>query len=394
MQWGVDCDRSCTVAERDNTPITMRPLDVRGPEAPPADAPGTSRWQRWWRLGAISEPELAIFWRQLALLIEVGVPLLRALRQIAERTSHAALRQVIQRVAADIEAGTSLSEALARHPQVFSRLTVQVIQVAERGGVLDDSLRLIADEIERRVEMTSRIRRALAYPAVILAVGIVIVLFVLAYVIPEFAGIFRDQEVAMPFPTRVVVGVANFLAQFWWLCVLVLVAVVFLVSAYLRTPRGRFIWDRTKLRLPLVGDLLTKASILRFAQTLGTLLRGGVPILVALKLVQEHAENSVLAADLAQVYRAVDQGHRLEVPLRQCKVFPPTAVDVMAVGEEAGQLDTVLFKLAQMYKDEVDHSISVFSSILEPLLLCVMGLFVAFIVWAVYLPYFKLPGLL
>jgi len=148
------------------------------------------------------------------------------------------------------------------------------------------------------------------------------------------------------------------------------------------------------LRLPLVGDLLTKASILRFAQTLGTLLRGGVPILVALKLVQEHAENSVLAAELAQVYIAVEQGNRLEVPLRRCQVFPPTAVDVMAVGEEAGQLDTVLFKLAQMYRDEVDHSISVFSSILEPLLLCVMGLFVAFIVWAVYLPYFKLPGLL
>jgi type IV pilus assembly protein PilC len=382
------------VAERDDIPTTMRPLEARGPGAPLADAPGASRWRRWLQLGTTPEPELAIFWRQLALLIEVGVPLLRALYQIAERTSHTALRQVIQRVAADIEAGNSLSEALARHPRVFSRLTVQVIQVAERGGVLDDSLRLIADEIERRVEMAGKVRRALAYPAVILAVGIVVVLFVLAYVIPEFAGIFRDQEVPLPFPTRVVVGVANFLAHFWWLCLLVLVAVGLLLASYLRTPRGRFIWDRTKLRLPLVGDLLTKASVLRFAQTLGTLLRGGVPILVALKLVQEHAENSVLAAELAQVYRAVDQGQRLEVPLRQCQVFPPTAVDVIAVGEEAGQLDTVLFKLAQMYKDEVDHSISVFSSILEPLLLFVMGLFVAFIVWAVYLPYFKLPGLL
>jgi type IV pilus assembly protein PilC len=382
------------VAERDNVSTNVRPLDAVVPGVSPADTPEASRWRRWWKLGTIPEPELAIFWRQLALLIEVGVPLLRALHQIAERTSHMALCQVIQRVAAAIEGGNSLSEALAQHPQAFSRLTVQVIQVAERGGVLDDSLRLIAEEIERRVEISGKVRRALAYPATIMAVGVVVVLFVLAYVIPEFSGVFQDQDVPLPLPTRMVVGVASFLAYFWWLCILVLVAVGMLVTSYIRTPRGRFIWDRTKLRLPLVGALLGKASILRFAQTLGTLLRGGVPILVSLKLVQEHAENSVLAGELAQVYNAVDQGNRLEVPLRQCKVFPPTAVDVIAVGEEAGQLDTVLFKLAHMYKEEVDHSISVFSSILEPLVLCVMGLFVALIVWAVYLPYFKLPGLL
>ena len=382
------------MAERDDIFTNVRSLDAVVPGVPPANMPGASRWRRWWKLGPIPEQELAIFWRQLALLIEVGVPLLKALYQVAERTSHVALRQVIQRVAAHIEAGNSLSEALAQHPQAFSRLTVQVIQVAERGGVLDDSLRLIAEEIERRVEVRGKVRRALAYPATIMAIGVAIVLFVLAYVIPEFAEVFQDQDMLLPLPTRIVVGVAHFLTHFWWLCILVLVAVGMLVASYIRTPRGRFMWDHMKLRLPLVGDLLEKASILRFAQTLGTLLRGGVPILVSLKLVQEHAENSVLAGELARVYSAVDQGHRLEVPLRQCKVFPPTAVDVIAVGEEAGQLDTVLFKLAHMYKEEVDHSISVFSTILEPLLLCVMGLFVALIVWAVYLPYFKLPGLL
>ena len=382
------------MAERDDRFTNVRSLGAVMPGAPPANTPEASRWRRWWKLGPIPEQELAIFWRQLALLIEVGVPLLKALYQIAERTSHVALRQVIQRVAAHIEVGNSLSEALAQHPQAFSRLTVQVIQVAERGGVLDDSLRLIAEEIERRVEVRGKVRRALAYPATIMAVGVAIVLFVLAYVIPEFAEVFQDQDVSLPLPTRTVVGVAHFLTHFWWLCILVLIAMGMLVAAYIRTPHGRFMWDRMKLRLPLVGGLLGKASILRFAQTLGTLLRGGVPILVSLKLVQEHAENSVLASELARVYSAVDQGYRLEVPLRQCKAFPPTAVDVIAVGEEAGQLDTVLFKLAHMYKEEVDHSISVFSTILEPLLLCVMGLFVALIIWAVYLPYFKLPGLL
>lgn len=382
------------MAERDDIPSNVRPLVTATPGAPPAVPLRASAWRRWLKLDTIPEHELAIFWRQLALLIEVGVPLLKALYQMAERTSHTGLRQIIQRVAADIEVGNSLSESLAQHPQAFSRLTVQVIQVAERGGVLDDSLRLVAEELERRVEIRGKVRRALAYPATITVVGVIVVLFVLAYVIPEFAGIFHDQSMSLPLPTRIVIGLANFLAHFWWLCILMVVALGMLLASYIKTPRGRLLWDRFKLRLPLVGDLLGKASILRFAQTLATLLRGGVPILVSLKLVQEHAENSVLAGELAQVYTAVDQGNRLEVPLRQCTVFPPTAVDVIAVGEEAGQLDTVLFRLAQMYKEEVDHSISVFSSILEPALLFLMGLFVALIVWAVYLPYFMLPGLL
>jgi type IV pilus assembly protein PilC len=353
-----------------------------------------SSWKQWLKIGYIPETELAVFWRQLALLIEVGMPLLKALYQVAERTSHVPLRQMIQRVAADIEVGQSLSDALTQHPQAFSSMTVQVIQVAERGGVLDDSLRLVAEELERRVEIRGKVRRALAYPGTVLGVGLAVVLFMLAYVIPEFTEIFRGQSIPLPLPTRMVIGLANFLSHFWWLCILAVIALAAGTTSYIQTPRGRLHWDRLKLRLPLIGDLLGKASILRFAQTLGTLLRGGVPILVSLKLVQEHAENSVLAGELAEVYTAVDQGNRLEMSLRQSTVFPPSAVDVIAVGEEAGQLDTVLFRLAQMYKDDVDHSISVFSSILEPLLLFVMGLFVALIVWAVYLPYFMLPGML
>jgi type IV pilus assembly protein PilC len=344
--------------------------------------------------GQVPLKRVATFWRQLVFLIEVGVSLLKALYQIEQRTSHAALRGVIRRVAEDIERGTSFSEALAQHPIVFSRLTVQVVQVAERGGVLDDSLRLVADELERHVEMRSKIRRALAYPAVVILVGLLVVLFVLAFVIPEFAGLFQAQGVPLPLATRLVVGTANFLASYWWLCILGLIGLWWLFWTYIRTPSGRLQWDRTKLRLPLVGDLLIKAGVLRFAQTMGTLLRGGVSILVALKLVQEHAENSVLAAELAQAYAAVDQGYRLEESLRRSTVFPAMAVDIIAVGEEAGQLDTVLFKLAETYKEEVDHAANVFSSIIEPLLLLVMGLFVALIVWAVYLPYFRLPGIL
>jgi type II secretory pathway component PulF len=349
----------------------------------------TSRLERQVPIKAVAN-----FWRQLVLLIEVGVSLLRALHQIEQRTSHPVLRRVIRQVAEDIERGTSFSEALIQHPRVFSRLTVQVIQVAERGGVLDDSLRLVADDLERHVEIRSKIKRALAYPVVIALVGLLVVIFVLAVVIPEFAGLFQEQGMPLPWATRLIVGMANFLTGYWWLCILIVIGLAWGFTAYVRTPAGRLQWDRLKLRLPLVGDLLTKAGVLRFAQTLGTLLRGGVPILVSLKLVEEHAENRVLAADLGLAYTAIDQGNRLEEPLRRSTAFPPMAVDIIAVGEEAGQLDTVLFKLAETYKEEVDHAATIFSSIIEPLLLLLMGLFVALIVWAVYLPYLTLPGIL
>ena len=185
------------MAERDEISTTnVRAVDAVGPGTSPAGTSGTRGWQQWLRLDRIPEHELAVFWRQLALLIEVGVPLLKALYQVAERTSHRPLRRVIQRVAADIEVGNSLSEALAQHPQAFSTLTVQVLQVAERGGVLDDSLRLVAEELERRVEIRGKVRRALAYPATVLVVGLVVALFVLAYVVPEFTAIFQDQQLS------------------------------------------------------------------------------------------------------------------------------------------------------------------------------------------------------
>lgn len=352
-------------------------------------------WQWWHRWQRRVPPQiLAVFWRQLSLLIEVGVPLLKAMHQVAERTSHADLRQVIRRVATDIEIGTSLSEALSRHPDVFSTLSIQVIEVAERGGVLDESLLLVAEDLERHVEIRNKVRRALAYPLSILLVGLLLVLFVLIYVIPEFIAIFNEQGAILPLPTRIVMGSVHLLQWYWFIGLLIVIGLGYLFMMYVRTTDGRLQWDRFKLQIPLVGNLLVKASVLRFAQTFGTLLRGGVPILMALKLVQEHAENSVLANELGQVYTAVDQGNRLEVPLRQSIVFPPLAVDIVAIGEEAGQLDTVLSKLAQMYKDELDQSMSIFSSVLEPLLLLVMGLFVALIVWAVYLPYFSLSNLL
>jgi type IV pilus assembly protein PilC len=347
----------------------------------------------WWTVrNRVPLKAVAVFWRQLVMLIEVGVPLLRALHQIEQRTSHPKFRQVVRQVADAIERGNSFSESLAQHPHIFSPLTIQVVEVAERGGVLDESLQLVADELERQIEIRGKVKRALSYPAIIALLGLALTCFVLIVVIPQFSGMFLEHGAELPLPTRIITTGADILTHYWWLCILVIVALWGLVTMYIRTSDGRLLWDRFKLRLPLVGDLLIKAGVLRFAQTMGTLLRGGVPILPSLRLVQEHAENRVLAQDLERVYAAVDQGERLETPLRQARAFPPLAVDIIAIGEEAGQLDTILFKLADTYKEEVDHATSIFSSIIEPLLLLLMGAFVALIVWAVYLPYFALPN--
>ncbi len=382
------------MAERVDRPVgTLRAPEDASSRPTDATAPPTTWFSRQAR-GTVPLNVLANFWRQLSLLIEVGVSLLRALYQIEKRTSHRQLRRTIGHVAAAIEAGSSFSEALEQHPRIFTQLTMRLIQVAERGGVLEDSLRLVADEIDRHIEIRNKVKRALAYPTMIAIIGIFVVLFVLVFVMPQFAGLFRAQGLPMPLVTRLVVGAADFFTRYWWLCGLGGLGLWWLFVVCIRSARGGLWWDRLILRLPLISELLIKAGVLRFAQTMGTLLRGGIPILVALKLVQEHAENRVLAQELEHICAAVEQGSRLEEPLRRSVVFPPLAVDIIAVGEEAGKLDTVLFRLAEAYKEEVDSSATVFSSIIEPILLLLMGILVALIVWAVYLPYFSLPAMM
>lgn len=377
-------------------PSPVQARDAAAPHAtarPGRRAPAPSLW-KWLRsrlARRVSTRQVAAFCRQLSILIDVGVPLLQALRKLEQQTTDLNLRHIIHSVGEEIELGGNFSDALANFPEAFTALFISIIKVAERGGVLDESLKLLADELEKREEIRSKIRRALLYPGFIVLIGIFVVFVVLAYVVPTFVDLYAERGVVLPLPTRLLVGFGRLVVGFWWLIILIGIIVIYLVRAFSRTYAGRHLLDRCKLKMWLIGPLLTKGMVAGFAQTLGTLLRGGVPILRALKIVEETSENSVLAETLDRTRENVENGGRLEETLRQADLFPPVAVDMIAVGEEAGRLDSVLFKIAETYKLEVDHSVNNLTTIIEPVLLLFMGLLVALILYSVFLPYFSLP---
>lgn len=338
----------------------------------------------------VSQGHIASFCRQLSILIGVGMPLLQALQKVEEQTSDLRLKKIIREVTEDIELGGNFSDSLARYPQVFSSMVVNMVKVAERGGILDNCLKILSEELEKREEIKGKVKRALMYPAIVLSVGIIVVIIVLSNIVPTFVELFKSKNIQLPLPTRMLIGLGYFVQGYWWLVILVIAALVAIIVYYKKTFEGQIFFDRTKLKLPWVGSLLTKAAVASFAQTLGTLLSSGVPILNALKIVQETTDNSALAQALGQTRDLVERGSKIEAPLRQSNIFPPIALDMIAVGEEAGRLEPVLLKISTAYRDEVDQTIANFSTVIEPILLLVMGLLAAIVVYAVFLPYFSL----
>lgn len=342
----------------------------------------------------IAQEQIIGFCRQLSVLIDVGVPLLKALEIIENRTESSPLKRVIRDVASRIEAGESFSSSLAQFPRVFSHFFVNMITMAELGGVLDRTLKILADYLEKEAEIRRKVTRALLYPVISIGVSIAVLILVISFIIPTFANLFTEAQVDLPLPTRILIGVGTFLNTYWWLCVLVLVLLIVGGIALARRPAGRLLLDRCKLKLPIFGPLITKAVVAEFCQTFGTLLQGGVPILRALHIVEDTTSNQVLVQAVRDTAVAVEQGSKVEEPLRKHEVIPAFAMDLIAIGEEAGQLDTMLLKVAAFYTAEVDHMISNFSALIEPLLLLVVGLITALIAYSVFIPYFSLGGVI
>jgi type II secretory pathway component PulF len=351
------------------------------------------KWTSLLTAPRITQEQVIGLCRQLSVLIDVGVPLLKALEIIENRTEASQLKGVIRTVAHRIETGEAFSTALAQFPRVFSRFFVNMITMAELGGVLDRTLKILADYLEKEAEIRRKVTRALIYPVISIGVSIAVLILVIAVIIPTFASLFAEANVELPWSTRFLVGFGTFLGTYWWLCLLVAVLLIMGGVAFARTPNGRLMLDRVKLHFPLFGSLITRAVVAEFCQTFGTLLQGGVPILRALHIVEETTSNQVLVNALRETANAVEQGSKVEEPLRKHAVFPPFAMDLIAIGEEAGQLDTMLLKVAEIYAREVDHMITHFSAFIEPLLLLVVGLITALIAYSVFIPYFSLGSI-
>ncbi len=337
--------------------------------------------------------ELALFTRQLATLTGAGLPLIECLETLGEQVERTALKRALAHVRQQVREGHALADALHAHTRIFSSIYVNMVRSGEESGALDAVLSRLADYTEGQARLRSTVQAALTYPLLMVCVAGAILLFLLAYVIPQVTQIFSETGQALPLATQILISLSSFLADQWWELALIGASGMLLVSRLLRAPAGRLWWDRVALRLPWYGRLIQRLNIARVARTLGTLLASGVPILTALGIVTQLVSNVLLRRALEEARTNVQEGESLAAPLKRSGVFPGLFLQMIAVGERSGELEHMLNRAADAYDDEVAATLARLTSILEPLTILVMGGVVLFIVLAILLPIFQLNQL-
>ena len=331
---------------------------------------------------------LMIFTRQLATLIDAGLPLLRGLNVLAKQERDAVLKSTINKLADSVQGGSTFSEGLAQHPRLFNDLYVNMVRAGEVGGVLEVVLTRLAEFQEKAQKIKNKVVAAMVYPIIVLLLALAIMSFLMIFIVPRFEAIFHDMLGDKPLPaiTLFVIGVSGFMQNHWAILVGLLIGIIVAYKLIARTRRGRALLDRAKLHAPLFGDLIRKTSISRFSRTLGTLVTSGVPILQALTITRETAGNMVIARAISQVHDSVKEGESIVQPLEASGAFPPMVISMIDVGEETGQLPEMLLKIAEVYDDEVDTSVAALTSLLEPIMIVMLALIVGTIVIALFMP--------
>jgi type IV pilus assembly protein PilC len=346
------------------------------------------------RPGRVKLKHLAVFSRQFATMVNSGLPILRALAILAEQTESKELGKVLTQVRLDVEQGASLSGAMSKHPKTFSDLFVAMIRSGETGGVLDTVLLRLADNIEREVELRRKIKSAMTYPIAVVGLVILLMSAMLLFVVPQFESIYAQLGSDLPLPTRILLGLSRTVRTFWWVVLAGSIGAWYGLKRFRKTPQGRAIVDRLKLRTPIFGNLFHKTALARFSSTLGMLLRSGVPILQAMDIVVETVNNKVIAAAVADVQGSVREGESIAKPLARHAVFPPMVVQMLAVGEETGAVDTMLDKVSDFYNSEVSAAVEALTSLIEPALIAVIGGAVGAAVVSLYMPMFNIINLI
>jgi type IV pilus assembly protein PilC len=331
---------------------------------------------------------LMIFTRQLATLIDAGLPLLRSLNVLAKQERDSVLRNTINKLADGVQGGSTFSEALGQHPLIFNDLYVNMVRAGELGGVLELVLGRLAEFQEKAAKIKNKVVAAMVYPIIVMTMAIAIMAFLLVFIVPKFEAIFHDMLGDKPLPgiTLFVINASKFVQSHWLVLIGLLVAAVTAYKFANRTARGRSTIDRVKLRVPLFGDLIRKTAISRFSRTLGTLVTSGVPILQALNITRETAGNMVIANAISQVHDRVKEGESIVQPLEASGAFPPMVISMIDVGEETGQLPEMLLKIADVYDDETDNSVAAMTAALEPIMIVFLALVVGTIVIALFMP--------
>ncbi len=338
----------------------------------------------------VSVKDIGVFTRQFATMINAGLPMVQCLDILSQQTEKEFFRTTIAKIMSDVEGGSTLAEAMGRHPKVFSTLFVNMVEAGEAGGILDVILVRLATFLEKLDQLQRKVKSALTYPSVVAFVAIMATCFMLIFIIPTFARMFTDFGGQLPTPTRIVMGLSDFLRGFWWAIIAGVVGVVVGIQRYYKTESGRLVIDKLLLRIPVLGTVIRKGAVARFTRTLGTLISSGVPILSGLEITARTAGNRVVENAVIATRESISQGNTIAEPLRASGVFPPMVTQMIAVGEQTGALDEMLEKIATFYDSEVDTAVDALTAIIEPVMIVVMGTVVGGMLVAMYLPMFKL----
>jgi type IV pilus assembly protein PilC len=334
--------------------------------------------------------DIVIFTRQFSTMINAGLPLVQALDILANQSDNKTLKEVTRQVVFDVESGNTVADALRKHPNAFTELYVNMVAAGEAGGILDTILMRLAVFMEKNDALVRKVKGAMIYPAVIMSVAAIAITVLLIFVIPVFEKMFSSVNMALPLPTRIVIGLSSFLKNFWWLVGGAMFGIFFLTKNYYATPSGKLVIDRLMLKMPVLGDVLRKSAVSRFTRTLGTLISSGVSILDGLEITAKTSGNRVIQDAIMESRASIAGGETISAPLKKSNVFPPMVISMIAVGEQTGGLDEMLTKIADFYDEEVDAAVSGLLALMEPLMIVFLGVVVGGMVVSMYLPIFDM----
>jgi type IV pilus assembly protein PilC len=340
--------------------------------------------------GKVPIKDTAVFFRQFSVMIDAGLPLVQCLEILAANQENQIFQKCLTGVRQSVEGGSTLSNAMRQYPKIFDDLTTNMVEAGEAGGILDTILQRLATYVEKAVKLKSAVKSALIYPVSVISIACLVVGALLKFVVPIFANMFVSMGVDLPLPTKIVIGLSNFVGRFWWL-IFAFFIVLFVAIKYIRKdPKGRYMFDKMLLGLPILGNVLRKIAVARFTRTLGTLITSGVPILEGLSITARTSGNAVLEDALMKVRKAVEEGRTIVDPLKESGVFPNMVTQMIGVGEATGAMDAMLQKIADFYEDEVDAATKDMLTLLEPIMIGFLGIAVGGIVISLYMPLFSM----
>lgn len=340
--------------------------------------------------GKMKPKSLVVFSRQFATMIDAGIPILRCLEILTNQMKDPVLKSALETVTQDVKSGMALNEAVAKHPNCFNKLYVNMIRAAELGGILDVILERLSGFLEYEAEVRGKIKSAMMYPVLVLCFSQLMLFVLFSFVLPKFKEIFNGMNAEMPFITRTLFQFGDFMAASWWMIILAFVGIIFGIKAWGKTPKGRYQLDFFKLKIPVVGELVLKMSVARFCRTFGTLINSGVPILRSLEIVGETLGNAVLSSAIENTRMSIREGNKLSIPLINSGLFPGMVTQMIDVGEESGRLSEMMIKVGDFYDSEVEATVKGLTSMIEPMLIIFLGVVVGFIAISVMTPIFSI----